>query len=47
MWNPFLQVGHLKDRMEEHLKLRESASTTDLSAAGSDGGLVAITRDVE
>ena len=32
--------------MEEHLKLRESTSTTDLSAAGSDGGLVAITRAI-
>ena len=42
----FTQVGHLKDRLEEHHKLRESSSTTDLSAAGSDGGLVAITRAI-
>ena len=39
-----MQVGHLKDRLEEHLKFRESSSATDLSAAASDGGLVAITR---
>ena len=41
-----MQVGHLKDRLEEHLKFRESSSTTDLSAAASDGGLVAITRAI-